>query len=216
MSRMSRREVQARETQQVILDAALSLFISVGYGATSVAEIAEKAGVAVPTIYASVGPKPVLLQRLVDRIDELADIPMQAAGLLASNDPADVLSRQVTLTRTLAENCGDVIAALASAAGVEAEMAAVYQQGLARHRAGVEKTVNRIVELGGLRPTVTSERAMGILATLTDQTVYRRLCGTHGWTFDEVEEWLRETLRHQLIAARPRGSLARDSKKPRR
>jgi AcrR family transcriptional regulator len=201
MSNTSRRQVQAEETRQVILDAALALFLGRGYGATSVADIAERAGVALATVYASVGAKPVLLRLLLDRIDERANIPKQAAELMASGDPSDVLRRQVSITRTLAERCGDIIAALASAAGTEPEMAAAYQAGLARHRAGAEATVNRLVALGGLRTALSADRAAAILSSLTEQSVYRSLAGVYGWSFDEVEHWLVETLSSQLLSA---------------
>lgn len=201
MSTASRRQVQAEETRQVILDAALALFTSRGYGATSVADIAERAGVALATVYASIGAKPLLLRLLLDRIDERADIPKQAAELTASKDPSDVLRRQVGITRTLAERCGDVIAALASAAGTEPEMAAAYQAGMARHRAGAEATVNRIVALGGLRAALAADRAAAILSSLTEQSVYRSLVGAYSWSFDEVEHWLVETLSSQLLSA---------------
>ena len=200
MSSTSRRQLQAEETRRVILDAALALFTSAGYGATSVADIAERAGVALATVYSSVGTKPALLRLLLDRIDEQADIPRQATGLLGSSDPSDVLRRQITLTRTLVERCGDIIASLASAAGTEAELGSVYRAGLARHRAGAEATVRRIVALGGLRATVSPERATAILASLNEPSMYRRLTGTFDWSFDEAEQWLFETLRHQILA----------------
>lgn len=183
----------------MILDAALALFTSQGYGATSVAEIADRAGVALATVYASVGGKPVLLRLLIDRVDERADIPHQARELLASTDASDVLRRQVTITRTLAERMGDVIAALASAAGTDSEMAAAYQDGLARHRTGAQLTAERIAALGGLRAGLAPERAAAMLASLTQQCVYRSLIGTYGWSFDETQEWLVEILNRQLL-----------------
>lgn len=208
MSRVSRRQVQAAETRQVILDAALALFTRAGYGATSVGEIAAEAGVAVPTVYASVGAKPVLLRLLLDRIDEQADIGRQAAALMASTEPAAVLAGQVTITRTLAERCGDVLAALASAAEVEAEMAEAYRAGMARHRAGAATTVGRLVALGALRDGLTDDRATAILATLTEAAVYRRLIDTYGWSFDDAEQWMIETLSRQLLT-RPPGTAVR-------
>jgi len=200
MSSLSRRQLQAEETRRVILDAALALFTSAGYGATSVADIAERAGVALATVYSSAGTKPALLRLLLDRIDEQADIPRQAAALRGSDDPSDVLRRAITLIRTLAERCGDIIASLASAAGTEPEIASVYRAGRARHRAGAETTVHRIAALGGLRADITPDRAIAILASLNDPTVYRSLTGTYGWSFDEAEQWLFETLSRQLLA----------------
>jgi len=198
---LSRRQLQAEDTRRVILDAALALFTSAGYGATSVADVAERAGVALATVYSSVGTKPALLRLLLDRIDEQADLPRQAADLLGSNDARDVLHRQITITRTLAERCGDIIASLASAAGTEPELASVYRAGLARHQAGAEATVRRLVALGGLEPAVAPDRATAMLASLNEPGMYRRLTATHGWSFDETEQWLFETLSHQILAS---------------
>lgn len=193
----------------MILDAALALFTSAGYGITSVADIAEHAGVAVPTVYASVGTKPVLLRLLLDRIDELADISRQAGELMASTDPSDILRRGVAITRTLAERCGDILTALASAAGVETEMAAAYQAGMDRHLGGATATVGRLVALGGLLTTLSPDRAAAIMSTLTEPAVYRSLTATHGWTFDETEQWMVETLSRQLLAKQPRRTTRR-------
>jgi AcrR family transcriptional regulator len=197
---MSRRQVQAQDTRRVILDAALALFTSKGYGATSVADIAERAGVALATVYTSVGTKPALLRLLNDRIDEQGDIPRHAAELMASNDPSDVLRRALVLTRTLNERCGDIIASLASAASTETEIASVYRAGLARHRAGAERIVHRLAAIGGLRANLAPDRAIAILSSLTEHSVYRSLTRTHGWSFDETEQWLFETLSGQILA----------------
>jgi AcrR family transcriptional regulator len=64
--RSSVREEQARRTRQAILDAARRLFAEQGYAATTIAQVAKAAGVAVDTVYASVGAKPVLMRLLME------------------------------------------------------------------------------------------------------------------------------------------------------
>lgn len=184
----------------MILDAALRLFTVQGYGATSVGQIAEEAGVAIPTVYVSAGTKPALLRHLIDRLDEQAGVPGLAAELVSSDDALNVLGLSIRLIRQLAERCGDIIAALRSAAGVEPEMAELYADGLARHRAGAELTVRRLADLGRLRPDVPPERATAILATLSSPATYASLTGDYGWSFDQCEAWLQDLLRHQLLA----------------
>ncbi len=61
-----RRQAQARETRQSILDAALELFVASGYAATSIQAIAERAAVAVQTVYAVFGTKRELLRQLIE------------------------------------------------------------------------------------------------------------------------------------------------------
>lgn len=197
----NRRTAQALETKRLIVDAARRLFVRQGYGATSVAQIAEEAGVALPTVYASVGTKATLLRLLLDRIDEQADIAELIAELRTSTDPAAVLALQIHITRRLAERCGDVIAALQSAAGVEPELGETFEAGMARHRAGAATTVHRLLELGGLRPDLPPDDAAAILAALTAPSVYASLTAEHGWTFDRAQAWLDTTLAAQLLAA---------------
>ena len=200
MSSPNRRAAQALETKRLIVDAARRLFTAQGYGATSIAQIASEAGVAVPTVYASAGTKPTLLRLLLDRIDEEAGIGPLAAELAQSQDAKRVVELEVRITRQLAERCGDVIGALQSAAGVEPEMAGALTAGMERHRGGARATVKRLAQLGKLRASLDEDEAVAIAATLCSPAVYAMLTGEHGWSFDRCESWLNETLRRQLLA----------------
>ncbi len=61
-----RRAEQAKATRRAILDAARRLFLSNGYGTTSIRAIAEEAGVAVQTVYAVFGNKRQLVIELLE------------------------------------------------------------------------------------------------------------------------------------------------------
>ncbi len=200
-SGMSRRAQQAAETQQLILRAALKLFTSKGYGATSVGDIAAEAGVAVPTVYTSVGPKPALLRRMLDWVDQQADIPALAGELRTSSDPDRVLQLQVRIARYLAERCGEILAALASAAQVDPELAGAYQSGLARHRDGARATAERLSEFGALRADIDVMKSAAVIATLTRLEVWSSLHDDFGWSFDDAEEWIGQSLARQLLTS---------------
>src|SRR3954454_15983238 len=62
----SRRRAQANETRSAVVRAARDLFVEQGYGRTSMADIAARAGVSVETIYAAFGNKATLLHRAWD------------------------------------------------------------------------------------------------------------------------------------------------------
>ena len=79
--RPNRREVAAAETRREILRAARRLFAERGFASTSVQQIAEESGVAVQTIYSSIGSKAALVLALNDLIDEEAGVAGLAAGL---------------------------------------------------------------------------------------------------------------------------------------
>src|SRR6516225_1335828 len=85
--RLNRREVAAAETRREILRAARRLFAAHGYSGTSLQQIAEESGVAVQTIYSSVGSKAALVLALNDLIDEEAGVAQLAAGVLGETGP---------------------------------------------------------------------------------------------------------------------------------
>jgi AcrR family transcriptional regulator len=62
----TRRRQGAARTRAAILDAARQLFSEGGYAATSMTAIAARAGVALDTVYASVGRKPELARLLIE------------------------------------------------------------------------------------------------------------------------------------------------------
>src|SRR3954470_15128365 len=76
--RSARRSAQALATRRTVLDAARELFVARGYLASTVADIAATAGVAVDTVYAAVGPKPVLLRELVETALSGMDVAVPA------------------------------------------------------------------------------------------------------------------------------------------
>lgn len=72
------RAEQAAATRSAVLRAARSLFTTRGYAATSVAQVARRAGVSVDTVYASVGRKPELLLAVHDMLLGSSDEPIAA------------------------------------------------------------------------------------------------------------------------------------------
>src|SRR3954464_1648792 len=105
---LTRRERQARQTQDEILQAARLLFADRGYTRTSVRDIAEAAGVSAQTVYDSIGSKQALVARLNDLIDAEAGIGQIAMAAAQSTDPQFVLATPAKITRSILEHCGDV------------------------------------------------------------------------------------------------------------
>ena len=62
----TRRRQAAARTRAAILDAARELFTERGYAATPMTAIADRAGVALDTVYAAVGRKPELARLLIE------------------------------------------------------------------------------------------------------------------------------------------------------
>jgi AcrR family transcriptional regulator len=198
--RSARRQRQAEETRQEILQAARRLFVSRGYAATTMADIAEEAEVAVQTIYASCGSKRELALALTDLIDVEAGVAELAPQLRSSGDPSEVLRLGVTISRRIHARCGDLVEALMSAAAVEPEAAAAVNEGMARHRTGAAISGRVLAKLGALRQGVSAETAGATIAVLTSQGTWSQLRRDHGWSLDRCQRWMEESLARLLLS----------------
>ena len=78
----ARRQAQARQNQQRVIDAAARLFAERGYTATALTEVAAEAEVAVQTLYAAFGTKASLLKQAIDvaLAGDHLPVPMMESG----------------------------------------------------------------------------------------------------------------------------------------
>jgi AcrR family transcriptional regulator len=201
--RPNRRDVAAAETRREILRAARRLFAEHGYANTSVQQIAEESGVAVQTVYSSVGSKATLVLALNDLIDEEAGVEELRGELMDEGDPAQLIAKAVHLTRQLNERCGDIVRVLLSAEPAEPDAAAAVADGMRRHSQGARGLAQRLAGLGALRADVTPERAAAAFSMMTSPTSWRELTEGAGWTFDEGEAWLANSLGELLLEDGP-------------
>jgi AcrR family transcriptional regulator len=195
------RRRQAAETRQRIAHAALRLFLDRGYAATSVADIAREAEVAVQTIYAAFGAKRKIVLALVDAIDELAGFQPLVERLRAATDPHDVIRTYSAITRTFRQgDAGEIVRVLFVSAVSEPELLAAKEEGKRRHRGGAARAAERLETLGALAGGVTRDVAAATLATLTSQETYEQLRHEHGWDLETCETWIVASLERLLLA----------------
>jgi AcrR family transcriptional regulator len=197
--RPNRREVAAAATREEIVRAARRLFTTKGYAATTINQIAEEAGVAVQTVYSSVGGKPALVLALNDLIDAESGVGPLAAEIAQTRDPGVVLTNGVRLTRQINERCGDIVRVLLAAEPSNAEVAAAVREGMQRHRGGAELFGHRLAELGALGPGTSAEEAATTYAVMTSPDNWRQLTQDFGWSHDKAEAWLIESLTTLLL-----------------
>src|SRR4051812_8760485 len=120
----SLRERRAQLTRDNILRAARHLFAERGYARTGVRDVAEAADVSLQTLYDHVGSKQTLVLRLNDLIETEASIADLARDAAESEDPLWVAATSARITRSMLEQCSDIIYALVTGATAEPELAA--------------------------------------------------------------------------------------------
>ncbi|MET9241837.1 helix-turn-helix domain-containing protein [Nonomuraea sp. NPDC003709] len=204
VKRTNKRAEKAKETRRRILAAASELFVQEGYGATNLQDVAEKAGVAVQTIYFVFGNKRALLKELVDVTIAGDDEPVATmdrpwyVAALAAGTAQDMLRAYVAGTTSVLERVAPIGRVLEAAVASDPEVAALWphdvdprhvvQQGAARALAGKP----------GARAEVSVEEAADLLYGLLSPELYLLFVRERGWTRERWEQWVGETLRAQL------------------
>ena len=198
----NRRQVAAAATRREILLAARRLFAGGGYAATSMAAIAEEAGVSIPTLYASVGPKEAIVSALAELIDEEIGGAGARQTIGKESDPTRLIAMPVHINRVLQERFGDILEALRSAAQIEPVVAEAMRRGNEMHRVGSTRVAARLHQLKALRKGVSADEAAAVIGLLTAAECYAELVGRYGWSFDRAEAWITATLRSRLLKSR--------------
>jgi AcrR family transcriptional regulator len=191
---------QAAQTREMILAAARRLFAERGYARTSMAEIAREAGVALQTLYASVGGKPELVLGLVQFIEHAGGVREHARRIAESDDPQEVVRLAARLSRQLQERCGDIIAAIWDGAAFAEEVAAAKNAGNKRHLDGTTFVSAKLAELNALRAGVSTKHAADVLGLVTSFETYRQLTEIYDWSWEACERWVAATLAELLLA----------------
>ena len=206
----TRRE-RALATRLRITKVAYTLFSERGYAETTMAEIAEAAGVAVQTVYFTFHTKGELLSRAFDFavLGEEGPLPPEEqewyARMTAEPDLVMALRHLVAGVGTInvrATPLNIVVRASAERDPDTARVWAFHEQMRAdAHRAILEILVAK----SPLRAGLTPERATHLLLFYLGSDAYRPLVHDFGWTHEEWVDWTVATIADQLFAASSTG-----------
>jgi TetR/AcrR family transcriptional regulator, regulator of autoinduction and epiphytic fitness len=198
----SNRARQARETRRRIVEAAALLFVHEGYSATSIRAIAEEAGVAVPTVYASLRSKANILRAVVDltvRGDaEAAPLAARAGwqGMERQQNPREQLAAFAQLHRQICDREAAVFAQLEAAAGADPEATQLLAEHDQRRYQTQRRLARSLHRRKQLKPGLAAREAADIIWTLASERTYLALVRDRGWKGDNYERWVAQ----QLIA----------------
>jgi AcrR family transcriptional regulator len=197
--RSPRREDAAAATREAILSGARDLFLTRGYAATTVPEIARAARVATQTVYASAGGKAALFAELLQpAINDLtAAQAMVAAG--QATDPGQVMVLCATAARHGQERYWDIMYGLTRRPPEDELAQRAIANVAAKCMAALAVIAQRLDELGGLRPGISPNSAADMLWFYFGPNAWYSLVGDRGWTFDQAQQWLLEAARRDLL-----------------
>ena len=190
----SRRQEQARENRRRIVAAAQALFVDQGYGRTTIADIAEAAGVAVETVYAAFRNKPTLLHRAWDVAvggDEqdvhVLDRPEMRA-VLTEPDLATRFARFAIVNAAIMRRTARLRLAVQGAAGTDPAAAALLAE-IDRARLEAMGVHARVGAATG-QLTVPEVECRDVLFATTDGSLWHNLVERRGWSDERYAAWL--------------------------
>jgi AcrR family transcriptional regulator len=203
--RFPRRADRARRTRLALIAAAGELFAERGYAGTTIEAIAQKAGVARPTVFTSMpGGKAQLLKEARDVAiagdDEPVPIPQRTwyVQTLAQTDPIVLLQMQSGNNRRILERVAALELVIRGIAADPA-LAELADEARRQRRFGAATITGRLHELGALRPGLTHEAAGDIYYAIASPEVFVLLTRDQGWSGEAYEEWLTDQLVHALL-----------------
>jgi AcrR family transcriptional regulator len=200
----SKRRQAAARTRRAILDAALELFAAQGYAATPMTAIAQRAGVALDTVYASVGRKPELARLLVETAISggTQAIPAEerdyVQAIRTAEDAEVKIAIYASAMRGIAGRLAPVLSIIQQAAPAEPELAELWRQIADRRAANMRRFAADLALVAPLR--VDPADAADIIWATNAPELYQLLVGQRGWSPERYEDFLADTWRRLLLA----------------
>jgi len=202
----SRRTAAASETRTAILAAARRLFLERGYVATTMAAIAAEADVALDTVYAAVGAKPVLFRQLVESAisgtDEAvpADMRSYVVALKGEPDPQRKVEIYAGAIRRIMERLAPVYRVLRDAAATDMELQGLWVDIAERRARNMLAFAQDLDDSGGLRDGVSTREAADVVWAMNSPEFFLLLVHERRWSGDRFERWLADAWVRLLLA----------------
>ena len=199
----TRRRQAAARTRAAILDAARELFTERGYTATAMTAIAERAGVALDTVYAAAGRKPDLARLLIETAISGTDqaIPAEqrdyVRAIQAAPDADTKIAIYAAAVAATAPRLALVHSIIQQAAPAEPELAALWTEIAERRAANMRRFVANLATVTPLR--LDPGEAADIVWATNAAEMYQLLVGQRGWTPQQYQAFLTDTWRRLLL-----------------
>ena len=206
--RAPRRAAGAARTRAAVLASARDLFVAKGYRRTTVADVAEGAGVAVDTVYATVGRKPVILRELVETAisgtDEAVPGPERdyVARMRAADRAADKLAIYAAAIGAIHPRLGPVFLALRDAAVQDPACATLWAEIARRRAANMRNLAADLRATGELRPDLDDDTVADIVWSTNAVEYWLLLVGERGWTTERFVAHLTDMWTRTLLTTR--------------
>ncbi len=203
-----RRAEQAAETRRAVLAAARELFVSAGYGGTTLIEIASRARVSIDTVYATVGRKPALMRELVETAisgtqqvvpAEERDYVMRVTAAESATTKLAIYAQAIT---AIQQRMAPVFLALRDAASTDTDCAVLWAQIAARRATNMRAFAADLRSTGELRDDLTDDQVADVIWSMNAAEYWDLLVRERGWTPGQYADWVADAWTRLLLRER--------------
>ena len=181
--------------------------MSQGYAATTIADIARHARVAVDTVYTTVGRKPALLRLVLETALSGTDEAVPAeqrdyvSRVRAATSARDKINAYVEGLVKAQARLAPVYLALRDAGATDSDSAALWQEIAQRRARNMLQFAADLRSTGELRDDLTDREIADIIWSMNGSEYWLLLVGERGWTHRRfagylADAWTRTLLSH--------------------
>jgi AcrR family transcriptional regulator len=202
------RRAEADNRRATIVTTAARLFLDQGYAETTIAQVAEEAGVSPQLIYAAFGGKAGLLAGALDRIAAGDDQPIllrdrpESLALIEIRDPRERLRAAAAQMADLNARSGRLLTLVDRVAGSDPAVAELQAKMLNAMREDHRVHVDRLA--AGMRPDLGPARLADVTRMITGYQMWYGLVVDGGWSQEQYEEWLGDAIVRLVMDPPPR------------
>ena len=205
--RSDRRQAQAASTRHEVVAAAQRLFERDGYAATTMAAVADEAGVAVETIYRNFEGKAGLIEAVIEaavagdagRAQTAVEDRPAIRSITEEKDPRKKLALYAATQPGIHRRAGRLRRALREAAHADSRLEAVHQRLEDQPYIGLLRFAQHLQEFGALKSGLTVEEARDLLWSINSLAMYELLVVDRGWSTERYEDWITQMMIQSLI-----------------
>jgi AcrR family transcriptional regulator len=192
----SRRREQARARRLAVVLAARDLFERDGFRPTTIAAIAERAGVSAESVYKSFGTKAAVAKAVFDLVIAGDDEPVPVAerpAMQAVRDEPDVRRKIEMFVEGLAQRqarSARVQILIRDGRHVDDSLGPIWAKLNDEGLAGMTMLGRHLLETGQLRDGIGLDEVRDVLWNYLAIDSYERLVLTQGWPLGQYSRWL--------------------------
>jgi AcrR family transcriptional regulator len=199
----SRRQEEARRNRVRIIDAAERRFLDDGYAVTTIAAIANDAGVSADTIYKAFGGKPGLVRAIRGQALE-GDGPVAAeqrsdALHTEETDPRRIIQGWGKLSMEVAPRVAPILLLIRAAAATDPDVLDILEEMDADRLARMTRNARQLRDRGHLRADITLPHAAEVLWTYSSPELYELLVIRRKWPLERYGRFVARAMIDALL-----------------